>query len=326
MLKFLSYFDRSAGFLQALVIAAVFLLASGVCRPASGFAAALTDNRDTPEMRPENVTYLTQGSNVIYAGSIVVVYSNGTAQAAADTNDVNVVGRAETESDNTGANYLSTRTITVKRGVFRWANGDSISDANVGDIVYVSDDQTVQKGASTYNIIAGTVSKVDSSGVWVDTHDLGAQGASTPASLAVSGAATVGATLGVTGATTLRSTANIAGTLTVTGNVTAVANQTVGGTLGVTGVATLSSNLVVSVNQTVGGTLDVTGATIIGGALTVTGAVTHVDTPVYTEVSTASNVVAAALENLPVGATTNAAFLKVTVGATSYAVPMYALP
>lgn len=56
------------------------------------------------------------------------------------------------------------------------------------------------------------------------------------------------------------------------------------------------------------------------GSLTTTGVVTFAKTAV------ASNVQAAALSNLPVGSTTNAAFIKIRVGTTTYALPAYAQP
>ena len=213
----------------------------------SAGAAPCAANRDTPELVPGNRTWLTQGSNVIYAGSIVCVDSNGLACAAADAAGYSVVGRAESYQDNTGANYLATRTLIVRRGVFRWGNGDTITDAQIGGLVYVTDDQTVQQGASSHNIIAGVVCKVETTGVWVDTHDIGAQGAITPASMAVSGTGTIGGNLGVTG------------------------NGTIGGTLGVTGNLTENGTITVRTNKF---TVDASGNTVVAGTLNVTGAIT----------------------------------------------------
>jgi hypothetical protein len=256
----------------AIWVLSFCILHSAFCISAS--AAALSANRDTPELKPANLIWLTQGSNVIYAGSIVAVNSSGVAVPAADATGYDVVGRAEVYQDNTGSGYSSTKTINVRRGVFQWENGDSITDADIGSLVYVTDDQTVQKGASSYDIIAGVVVKYESTGVWVDTHDIGAQGAITPASMAVSGAATVGTTLGVTGNTTLKGTANIAGTLTATGAVTMIGSATVGSTLGVTGNSTLSGNLNVTGTHTNTGASRLLGALTVDGAVVLTNAVT----------------------------------------------------
>jgi hypothetical protein len=187
--------------------------------------AALDAARNTPERAGRGYAY-TQGLCTIYAGSIVAV-SNGTAYPAADVSGYKVVGKAMATQDNTGAAYDATRTIEVANGIFRWENGGSFTTASPGELAYVSDDQTVRTSAATYDIVAGVIVWVDDDGVWVDTGNIPRQGAQSVASLAVSGAATVGTTLGVTGAATLSST------LAVTGN------STLGGTLAVTGAATL---------------------------------------------------------------------------------------
>jgi hypothetical protein len=168
----------------------------------------------------------------------------------------------------------------VSRGIFRWANADSIARADIGKIVYVTDDQTVNKTGGGNNIIAGAVVDVDSSGVWVDTGKIGPIGAATPSSLAVSGNATVGGTLALTGAQTNTSTLRVGGALT------AAAAATVGTTLGVTGDTTLSGNasvakaLTVTGAQTnaaglkVAGTLAADAAATVGTTLSVAGRLT----------------------------------------------------
>ena len=170
----------------------------------SALAAALSDNRDTPELRGVYYAF-TQASNTIYAGAMVCINSNALAAPAAASAGYVIAGRAESKSDNTGSSYAASTTIKVKRGVFRWGNGDSITDADVGSLCYVSDDQTVVVSTNglAANVVAGVIVDVDSSGVWVDCHNIGAYGAAAPASLAVSGNATVGGTLGVTGVATL---------------------------------------------------------------------------------------------------------------------------
>jgi hypothetical protein len=240
----------------------VVSLVSGVCGLmlvcGLAYGAALTAERDTYQ-RLNQYTSLTVASNsIIYAGALVCVDSNGLAVAAADSAGYAVVGRAEATVDNRGVLYSATKTIKVARGTFHWANGDVIAVADIGKIVYVTDDQTVNKTGGGQNIIAGTVVDVDSSGVWVDTAKVGPIGAATPSSLAVSGAATIGSTLGVTGAATLTgnaianeldartATALLLGKATAT-SVTIGASDadvSVPGALGVTGAATLTGNAI----------------------------------------------------------------------------------
>lgn len=240
---------------KVLTVALVGMFAALVC--SESFGAALTAERDTVQ-RLNQYTSLTVASNsIIYAGSLVCVNSSGLAVPAADSSGFAVIGRAEATADNRGILYSATKTIKVARGTFRWANADAIAVADIGKIVYVTDDQTVNKTGGGQNIIAGTVVDVDASGVWVDTAKVGPIGAATPASLAVAGAATVGTTLGVTGVTTLSGNAVVnevdarTATALLLGKATATsvtigaadANVSIPGALGVTGAITGSSTV-----------------------------------------------------------------------------------
>jgi hypothetical protein len=203
--------------------------------------AQLTANRDTPARSGETVALL-QGSNVIYRGSMVAVDAAGKAVAASDTASTKVVGRAQSMQVNTGTAYSATRTIDVRRGLFRWTNGGVFTIANIGDFAYVEDDATVTTAALASNdIIAGIIVDVDADGVWVDTYAIPAIGAGSFAAITAAGNAAVGGTLAVTGNTTLGGTAGITGNTTVGGTLGVTGNGTVGGTLGVTGVVTLTA-------------------------------------------------------------------------------------
>lgn len=228
--------EKVFGKVAALVIA--FLLsACGISQ-----AAALSAERDTPQ-RLNQYTSLTVASNaIIYAGSLVCVNSSGLAVPAADSSGFAVVGRAEATADNRGVLYVATKTIKVARGTFQWKNADAIVAADIGKLVYVTDDQTVNKTGGGQNIIAGTVVDVDSSGVWVDTAKVGPVGAATPSSLAVSGTATVGSTLGVTGA--------IVGSSTV-----AATGFKIGAVSGYSGAITNISSLSTNIMKYAGGVL-----------------------------------------------------------------------
>lgn len=191
-------------------------------------ATPLTAARDTVSREGAKVVVGVASNTTLFAGSMVALTATGYAVPAADATGLRVIGMAADTVINAGTD--GALTVTVVRGLFRWVNGDTLTDADIGSLAFVEDDQTVQKGASaTYKIIAGVVVDVDGYGVWVDTYTIGTQGAAVFTTMAASGNATVGGTLGVTGNTTL------GGTLGVTGN------GTVGGTLGVTGVMTLTA-------------------------------------------------------------------------------------
>jgi len=129
--------------------------------------AALTDNRDTIERDGVFVSATVATGETIYAGALVSIDSSGEAVAASDTASTSCVGRAETSA-------AAGETVTIKRGVFQYENGDTFVKADIGLLTYVSDDQTVARVATTTNdIVAGRLIDVDSDGVWIDTADQG---------------------------------------------------------------------------------------------------------------------------------------------------------
>jgi hypothetical protein len=260
----------------------------------NAYGTAISADRSTPEMAGKNISILA-ASNTFYAGAMLCENGSATAVPAADASGYVCIGKNRTYLDNTGANYSATARVEAQRGVFRWVNGGSFTDANIGDLAYVEDDQTVTTAASaTYDVIAGVIVDVDASGVWVDTYAIGGSGAASVTTLAASGAATLSSTLSVAGAAAFN------------GGITADTSKfTVADTSG---------------NTHIGGTLTVVGASSL------TGAVTFVAMPIMTATNAAGAVVASDVNNLPTGATTNALWIKVGVGADSYVIPAYKLP
>lgn len=237
----------------------VILVAGLFCAAATNdaFATALSAERNTPRMS-EGAFGLLQGSNYVYAGGMIAVDSSGLACPAADATGYTVVGRAEDSSQNNLDHYLATRVCVVRRGIFKWANGGTFTAANIGQICYVQDDQTVTTAAAaTYDIPAGIIVKVDTDGVWVDCESLSRVLSGSLNALAVTGAGSVGTTMTVGGATCLIGAVSVTGavtcasTLDVTGAISG--SSTVSGTgfkIGaisgwsgvVTNISTLSTN------------------------------------------------------------------------------------
>jgi exosome complex RNA-binding protein Csl4 len=204
------------------VMMAALALAIGLAVAGDVSAAALAGVRDTPR-RSGDARELGVASNAtIFAGAMVAVNTSGYAVPASDTAGLRVVGRAEESVDNSGTAGDGALSIAVRRGVFRWENGDTLTIADVGNLAYVEDDQTVQTAASaTHDVVAGIIIDVDSDGAWVDTYAVGGQGAASLATLSTAGAASIGGTLAVAGVATFSaapklSVATSAGTETVT--------------------------------------------------------------------------------------------------------------
>jgi len=321
--------------------------------------AALTAARDTPERSGELVAVAVASNTVIFRGAMVAVNSTGYALPAADATGLKVIGRAESTVDNSGTAGDGAKTIVVRRGVFRWTNGDTFTRADVGSLAYVEDDGQVQKAASaTYDIIAGLIVDVDSDGVWVDTYTLGSQGNAAVVNIAasgnaaVTGNATVGGTLAVTGNTTIGASKVVvtaaSGNIVTKGTIGAGANGTeftvssagnvvAAGTAKSTGnftvgddklVVTAASGNVVT-KGTIGAGANGTEFTVssagnvgVAGTLGVTGVATFTAAPKLTAV-TSAGAETATLTNAP-AAGNPVAWANVSVGTNTYVVPLFA--
>ena len=128
--------------------------------------AALTSNRDTVERASRLFSFPVAASTKIYQGSLVALNSSGLAVPVTATTTLKVVGRAEMLADNS-AGLASAINVQVKRGCFRFANGESITLASVGATAYGFDDQTVKTTATGLSA-AGVIRDVDANGVWIE--------------------------------------------------------------------------------------------------------------------------------------------------------------
>lgn len=87
----------------------------------------------------------------VKAGSLVVYNSDGTISPATTSTGLVVLGRAETDGNNTDTLDVPP-VVRVVTGVFSWENSgttDEITVAELGTIVYAVDDQTVAKTDGT---------------------------------------------------------------------------------------------------------------------------------------------------------------------------------
>lgn len=187
------------------------------------YGAALTAERNTPSRAGESLVLGVCTNTRIFAGGMVAVNPAGYATNAAAVSGYKVVGCAiETVDNRTNAENAGTNgalSVAVRRGVFGWANGGSVKDADIGSLAYVIDNQTVTVTGAVNAVVAGIVVDVDASYVWVDAGNFNAA-ASAPPTLAVSGNGTIGGTLGVTGAATFSTNATVSGALAVSAGTT----------------------------------------------------------------------------------------------------------
>jgi hypothetical protein len=111
---------------------------------------ALLVNRDTDEaalVQEVSLLALPVAANTtIFSGSLVATDAAGNAVPASALSSLRVWGRADKQIVNTVAAGFGTAgalTIEVQCGVFMFVNGDGITNANIGQLCYALDDQTV---------------------------------------------------------------------------------------------------------------------------------------------------------------------------------------
>jgi len=109
-------------------------------------------------------------ADIIYAGSLVCVNAAGYALPGSDTAGLIFQGIAVEQVDNSLGDAGDKTVVLRRRGLIKMTLGTAISQANVGDNVFLVDDESVDIAAQTTNdifcgIIAGYI---DSTHAWVD--------------------------------------------------------------------------------------------------------------------------------------------------------------
>jgi hypothetical protein len=131
---------------------------------------ALTADRKTPKRDGEHFNFDVAAATEIFAGALVVLDSSGNCEPGTTATGKIAAGRAKEHVNNTGA--AGALQVEVDSGCFQFENSagaDEITKAEIGDVCYIVDDQTVAKtdGTGTRSR-AGYIRDVDADGVFVD--------------------------------------------------------------------------------------------------------------------------------------------------------------
>ena len=131
---------------------------------------ALAQDRNTQMKDGEEIPVLVAANAVIYAGALVVANAAGYAAPGSVATTHTYLGRAEERVDNTGG-ANGAKSVRVRRGkafLFKNHGADLVTQASLGKVCYIVDDETVAltNGGATRSA-AGMVMAVDASGVWV---------------------------------------------------------------------------------------------------------------------------------------------------------------
>lgn len=131
---------------------------------------ALVADRNTPMKDGKLISVPLAAGVKIFAGSLVAATATGLATPGATAATLTYLGRAEEQIDNTSG-AASAKSVLVRKGeAFKFANlaADPVTQASMGKVCYIADDQTVAltNGGATRSA-AGVVIGVEADGVWI---------------------------------------------------------------------------------------------------------------------------------------------------------------
>jgi hypothetical protein len=129
---------------------------------------ALAKDRATPYRNGVEIEFPVKNGVQIYAGALVMLGSDGYAIPGADTSGAKFVGVALENVAGGASDGL--KTVRVRReGVFDFA-ATNMNQAQVGDVMYLVDDQTFSNvGTTTNDIPCGRLVKyVSATRGWID--------------------------------------------------------------------------------------------------------------------------------------------------------------
>lgn len=131
---------------------------------------ALAQDRNTHRRDGTLMPALVAESTTIYGGALTAVNAAGYLVAGADTAALIFHGVADGRADNSGGSNGDVTALVRRRGQYRFASASALTQANVGDNVFIEDDQTVALVADVTNaIFCGVIAEVaGANDCWVD--------------------------------------------------------------------------------------------------------------------------------------------------------------
>lgn len=141
--------------------------------------AALTSERNTTQLRGDTRVGPLAASVKVWKGGILMRNAAGFVTKGATATGCIGIGRAEATVDNS-AGAAGAVSVEYRSGIFGFANlaADAVTQAEVGKLCYIADDQTVAKtNGSATRSPAGIVDGIEGSKVWVRLEEAVTRGA-----------------------------------------------------------------------------------------------------------------------------------------------------
>lgn len=141
--------------------------------------AALTSERNTTQLRGDTRVGPLAASVKVWKGGMLMRNAAGFVTKGATATGCIGIGRAEATVDNS-AGAAGAVSVEYRSGIFGFANlaADAVTQAEVGKLCYIADDQTVAKtNGSATRSPAGIVDGIEGSKVWVRLEEAVTRGA-----------------------------------------------------------------------------------------------------------------------------------------------------
>jgi hypothetical protein len=131
---------------------------------------ALTQDKKSEYKDGVEASYPVNEGSKIFAGALVAFDTNGDIIPGADTAGLVFAGVSLEYIDNSGGADGALNVLVRRKGVYRMKSSSSLTKANVGNKVFLVDDQTVGLAATTTNdVFCGVIAEfISSSEAWID--------------------------------------------------------------------------------------------------------------------------------------------------------------
>lgn len=131
---------------------------------------ALTADKELQYTEGVELPFPVEEAKTIYGGSLACVNANGYAEPGDDAAGLIFEGVAIQHVDNSAGADGDKQIVLRRRGLVKALMGTAITQANVGDNVFLVDDQTVDLTANVVNnIFCGVIAGyIDATHAWID--------------------------------------------------------------------------------------------------------------------------------------------------------------
>jgi hypothetical protein len=131
----------------------------------------LAEDRNTPHQDGDVIVAPVATGVKCFAGGIACANAGGFATPGATATGLTYLGRFDESVDNTIGTNGAVDAMVRRKKSFKWKNSgaDPVTQASLGKVCYIVDDETVAAtSATSTRSAAGVVVELSADGVWVE--------------------------------------------------------------------------------------------------------------------------------------------------------------